>query len=89
MDAIARRTFSGLSEKFIHGTGHGFGVQIHEKPNLAPRSKDILKPNTVFTVEPGYYDAKQSIGIRIEDDVLLTNKGKVVLTKVTKELICF
>ena len=87
LDRTARKSFGKLSEKFIHGTGHGFGVQIHEKPNLAPKSKDVLKANMVFTVEPGYYDNK--CGIRIEDDVLLTNRGKIILTKTTKKLVCF
>jgi Xaa-Pro aminopeptidase len=86
LDAAARRSFGNLRKKFIHGTGHGIGVQIHEKPNLLKGSKDILKENMVFTVEPGIYD---DYGIRIEDDVLLTMRGKVVLTKVRKGLVSF
>jgi Xaa-Pro aminopeptidase len=61
-------------------------VQIHEKPNLLKGSKDILKENMVFTVEPGIYD---DYGIRIEDDVLVTRRGAIILTKTTKRLAGF
>ncbi|MFH1506647.1 MAG: Xaa-Pro peptidase family protein [archaeon] len=86
LDGAARRSFGRLRDKFTHGLGHGVGVEIHEKPNLLKGSRDVFKANMVFTVEPGYYD---DIGIRIEDTVLLTRKGLVVLTRVPKRLICF
>lgn len=70
---------------FTHGLGHGFGIKIHELPNLMEESKDKIKENVVFTVEPGIY--MKDFGMRIEDDILVT-KGKVeVLTKVSKELM--
>ncbi len=69
---------------FTHGLGHGFGIKIHEFPNLTEKSRDDLKENSVFTVEPGVY--LKNFGIRIEDDILI-RKGKVeVLTKTGKLL---
>lgn len=69
---------------FTHGLGHGIGVEIHEQPNLKPKSIDKIKKSMCFTIEPGIYFNK--IGIRIEDDVLITNKVEI-LTKTKKELI--
>jgi Xaa-Pro aminopeptidase len=72
---------------FTHSLGHGFGVEIHELPNIGPKSKELLKKGTVITIEPGYYDAKAGIGIRIEDDLFLGGK-KEILTRSPKNLIC-
>jgi len=80
--------FGGDAKYFVHGLGHGIGVEIHEKPSLGLKSKDILTKGSIFTIEPGYYNQKTRIGIRIEDDVLLTGKRKEILTKSTKKLIC-
>jgi len=73
------------SKYFIHGLGHGFGIKIHEFPNLTDKSKDKIKENSVFTVEPGIY--LKNFGIRIEDDVLVTKEKVEVLTKVGKHLL--
>ena len=70
---------------FIHGLGHGVGVEIHELPNLTLNSKDKIKNNMVFTIEPGVYFLKR-FGIRIEDTLLFKNKP-IVLTKTTKDLL--
>lgn len=64
-----------LEKYFIHSLGHGTGLEIHELPNLSPKSKDILKDSMVFSIEPGVYFPKLG-GIRIEDLVYL-DKGKV------------
>jgi Xaa-Pro aminopeptidase len=64
-----------LDKYFIHSLGHGTGLEIHELPNLSPKSKDILKNGMVFSIEPGVYMPKIG-GIRIEDLVYLEN-GKV------------
>ena len=64
-----------LEKYFIHSLGHGTGLEIHELPNLSPNSKDILKDNMVFSIEPGVYIPKVG-GIRIEDLVYLEG-GKV------------
>jgi len=80
----ARDGFGKYKDKFIHGLGHGVGVEIHEAPNLSDLSKDILKKGMVFTIEPGVYFANK-FGIRIEDMVLL-GKRTAVLTRTSKGL---
>jgi len=70
---------------FTHGLGHGVGVEIHELPNLTLNSKDKIKNNTVFTIEPGIYFPK-NFGIRIEDTILFKDKP-VILTKTSKDLL--
>lgn len=70
---------------FTHGLGHGVGTQIHEMPNLSLNSKDRIKNNMVFTIEPGiYFPGKY--GIRIEDTIFFKNKS-ILLTKTAKDLI--
>lgn len=70
---------------FTHGLGHGLGIEIHENPNLMLNSKDKIKPNMVFTIEPGIY-IKNRLGIRIEDEILFS-KGRIeVLSKIDKSL---
>ena len=70
---------------FTHGLGHGIGAEIHELPNLTLNSKDKIKNNVFFTIEPGIYYPRR-FGIRIEDSIVF-DKKPVILTKVTKELI--
>ena len=70
---------------FIHGLGHGVGVEIHELPNLTLNSKDRIKNRMIFTIEPGLYFSKK-FGIRIEDTILFKNES-IVLTKTTKDLL--
>ena len=83
LDSAARDFMdkAGVSSKdFIHSLGHGLGLKIHQKPFLSPKSQDIIKTNSVFTIEPGlYYDGK--FGIRYEDTYVLTPKGAKILTK--------
>ncbi len=71
------------SEGFIHSTGHGLGLEIHEDPNIGPRNETILQPGMVITVEPGLY-YKDIGGVRIEDTVLVTAKGCTNLTNFPK-----
>jgi Xaa-Pro aminopeptidase len=73
------------SKYFIHGLGHGVGVEVHELPNLTLNSKDRIRGNMVFTIEPGIYISKK-FGIRIEDTVLMQRKP-IILTKVPKGLL--
>ncbi len=78
-----------LGENFTHGLGHGIGLRIHELPNLKPGSEEIFEDNMAFTVEPGYYDKEEKIGIRIEDDVLIQNGKPARISKTTRELRTF
>lgn len=87
-DALTRDYISekGYGEYFGHSTGHGIGLEIHEGPTLSVKSETVLKPGMVVTVEPGIYLPGVG-GVRIEDDVLITETGNDVLTKATKELL--
>lgn len=87
IDGIARKTLEkhGLADHFVHSLGHGIGLDIHEGPRLAEISKDVLQPGMIVTVEPGVY-LSSDFGIRIEDDVLVTEDGHELLTKLPKGL---
>ncbi|MBN2458616.1 aminopeptidase P family protein [Candidatus Woesearchaeota archaeon] len=90
IDIAVRERLGPYNEYFNHSLGHGVGVQIHELPNLSSNSKDILKAGMVLTIEPGIYFSKRfkkRYGMRIEDTVLVTEKGHEVLTRARKDLL--
>ena len=76
---------AGYDEYFGHGTGHGVGLAVHEKPVVSWRSRDVIKENMVFTVEPGIYLPGFG-GVRIEDMVVAKKSGADVITSLPKKL---
>jgi Xaa-Pro aminopeptidase len=76
----------GLEEFFIHGTGHGLGLEIHEPPRVSSQSSEILKENMVITIEPGIYISGWG-GIRIEDTVIVKQGGCEIITHSDKNLL--
>jgi len=87
VDAAARRVLKdhGLEHAFIHSTGHGLGLEIHEPPRLGKRDETPLRAGMAVTIEPGVY-LEDFGGIRIEDTVIVTEQGCEVLTPTSKEL---
>ena len=87
VDAACREVLAthGYEEYFVHSTGHGVGLDIHEAPAVRKGSAEVLEPGQVITVEPGVY-LPGKLGVRIEDMVLVTEAGSEVLTTSSKEM---
>jgi Xaa-Pro dipeptidase len=87
VDQAARQTIEafGYGEYFTHRVGHGLGVEVHEFPSMHGQNPETMVPGMVFTIEPGVYVPELG-GVRIEDDVLVTDNGVEVLTSYPKEL---
>jgi Xaa-Pro aminopeptidase len=88
LDAVARGCIRrrGFGRYFVHSLGHGLGLSVHERPRVSALSREVLRAGSVITIEPGIY-LPGSGGVRIEDDVLLGDKGCRVLTRSPRELI--
>jgi len=88
VDAAARSMIdeAGYSAAFVHGTGHGVGLEIHEAPSVTRGSTATLEVGTVITVEPGIYLADVG-GVRIEDTLVVTDRGPQTLTDLERQLV--
>jgi Xaa-Pro aminopeptidase len=88
VDAAARQVLEqqGLGKYFVHSTGHGLGLEVHEEPRIARGQKKRLEAGNVVTIEPGIYIEGVG-GIRIEDDVAVHADRIEVLTRITRDLI--
>jgi Xaa-Pro aminopeptidase len=88
VDRAARSVLKahGFEKEFVHSTGHGLGLEIHEPPRLGKRDETYLQAGMLITIEPGAY-IQGFGGVRIEDTVLVTETGCEILTPTPKELL--
>jgi Xaa-Pro aminopeptidase len=88
VDAAARQLLARhrLDQYFVHSTGHGLGLEVHEDPRVARGQQHVLVPGNVITIEPGVYVPGVG-GIRIEDDVAVHADRNEVLTRIPRDLI--
>jgi Xaa-Pro aminopeptidase len=75
-----------MDHLFVHSTGHGLGLEIHESPRIGKRDKTRLQAGMVITIEPGAYVPGFG-GVRIEDTVEVTPRGCRILTPTSKDLL--
>lgn len=87
LDEVARAVIraGGFGEQFTHRTGHGIGLEVHEEPYIVAGNELVMQPGYAFTIEPGIYLPGKG-GIRIEDNVVITETGAKVLTSYRRDL---
>jgi Xaa-Pro dipeptidase len=87
VDAAARKVIenAGYGEYFTHRTGHGLGLEVHEEPYIVQGNKTALRPGMAFTIEPGIYFFEE-FGVRIEDNIAVSQSKGKMLSHISKEL---
>ena len=87
VDRAARKVLksAGMAAHFVHSTGHGLGLEIHEAPRIGANDRTVLQEGMAITIEPGVY-FENEFGIRIEDTVVVTPSGCEILTPTPKQL---
>jgi Xaa-Pro dipeptidase len=87
LDLVTKQVFAdaGCAHLVRHRTGHGLGLDVHEAPYISQGNQQILQPGMIFTIEPGIYELG-SIGVRIEDDMLITGDGARSLSSLERSL---
>jgi D-alanyl-D-alanine dipeptidase len=87
VDAAAREVIamSGYADRFVHRTGHGIGLEVHEPPYIVAGNRTTLQPGMCFSIEPGIY-LEGRFGVRIEDIVTVTETGAQRLNRATRDL---
>lgn len=88
LDSVARDVIAdaGLGKYFLHGLGHGVGLEIHEPPHLSPLGTGIIEEGMVFTIEPGVY-VEGTGGVRLESLVYMDGTGPEILSRMSKNLL--
>jgi Xaa-Pro aminopeptidase len=79
-------TAAGFGEYFVHRTGHGIGLEVHEQPYLVSGNRRVLEPGMTFSVEPGIY-LPGRLGVRIEDIVVVEVDGAESLNQSDRSLV--
>jgi len=89
VDAAARNVIeaAGYGDYFVHNTGHGVGLEVHEYPSVSPGNEEILLENMVITVEPGIYLPGIG-GVRLEENIRIGKDGAELLSSGKTELKC-
>jgi len=89
VDKLAREYIekAGWGNYYIHGTGHGVGLDVHEAPTVGKRQERLIEVGMVFTVEPGIYHPETG-GVRIEDMVVMREGGVEILTSLSRDFAC-
>ncbi|MBO8125870.1 MAG: aminopeptidase P family protein [Firmicutes bacterium] len=88
LDKVARQVIeeAGYGQYFGHGLGHGVGLEVHELPTASPKGEIALEPGMVITIEPGIYIPGRG-GVRIENEIVITEEGAQSLNRFPKELL--
>ena len=88
IDKAARKTIhdAGFENYFVHASGHGIGLELHEPPKITLDCEDLLRPGMVLCIEPGIYIPRKG-GVRIENMVLVTEEGYQVLNELPEDIL--